>query len=181
MAMFERFESHRDVYGYRLGAALTMEHDWLAILPLLIDSARSDEVEDLFEFRAAQTRHQITELNALFDMLGYAPAQYPSPASSALVRTETAFIGKCAPALRESGAVAAAMMLDGVRLAHYVILFETLPDGVHPMARVKVGSLLADARRAHGELETALRTLGSRAVSDASLGSTREAHEGTAS
>lgn len=177
MTMFERFDSQYDVYGYRLGAALTTERDWLALLPLLIDSARSDDVEDLFEFRAAQARQQIAELNSLFGMLGYPAAEYPSPASSALVRSETAFLGRCAPELREGVAVASAMLLDGVRLAQYVILFETLPVGVHPMGRVAVGRLLADARHAHGELEAVLREL----APDALAGSTREAHEGAAS
>lgn len=161
LTMFERFESPHDVYGYRLGATLTMEHDWLGMLPLLIDSARSDDVEDFFEYRTAQTRHQIAELNGLFEMLDFAPAQYPSPASSALVRSETAFLGKCAPELREAAAVASAMLLDGVRLAAYTILLDALPGGVHPMARVRVESLLGDARRAHGELKTVLRAVGS--------------------
>ena len=181
MTMFELFESQRDVYGYRLGAALTMEHDWLALLPMLIDSARSDDVEDLFEFRAAQTRHQIAELNGLFEMLDLAPAQYPSPASSALVRSESALLGKCAPALREGVAVASATMLDGVRLASYVILFETLPDDVHPMARVRVGSLLADARRAHDELLVVLRERGVATAPGAPALSHRDTSEGAAS
>ncbi len=179
--MFERFESPRDVYGYRLGATLTMEHDWLGMLPLLIDSARSDDVEDFFEFRTAQTRHQIAELNGLFEMLDLAPAQYPSPASSALVRSESAFLGKCAPELREAAAVASAMMLDGVRLAAYTILFDALPGDVHPMARVKVEGLLADARRAHGELKTLLQRVGSGTVPGTPGETGRESSEGAAS
>jgi ferritin-like metal-binding protein YciE len=179
--MFERFESQRDVYGYRLGATLTMEHDWLGMLPLLTDSARSDNVEDFFEFCAAQTRQQIAELNALFDLVGYAPARYPSPASSALVRSESALLGKCAPELREGVAVASAMMLDGVRVAAYTILFETLPGGVHPMARVKVGTLLADARRVHGGFQAVLGELSHGTALETPTAPIREPREGTAS
>ena len=53
-AVFERFKTPEELYNFKLGAALTMEHTVLAMLGDHAEAARSSELADLF--RITRTR-----------------------------------------------------------------------------------------------------------------------------
>lgn len=154
--MFEYFENERDVYGYRLGAALTMEHEWLTLVPALIESAESEDIADFFELRAAESRQQIGHLNGLFEILEFAPAEYPSPIAKATTASESAFLSKCAPVVRETAALASALAFQAGKVATYVILLSTMSGEANPLVRATLENILTHEIKAYEELQSLL-------------------------
>lgn len=154
--MFEHFESERDVYGYRLGAALTMEHEWITLIATLIESVDSDDVTDFLELRAAESRQQIAHLDGLFEVLEFAPAEYPSPIAKAITVSESAFLSKCAPVVRETAALASALAFVAAKVANYVILLGTTPGESNPLVRATLENSLTLEIAAYEELQLLL-------------------------
>lgn len=154
--MFEYFENERDVYGYRLGVALTMEHEWLALIPTLIESIESEDIGDFLEFRAAESRQQIKHLNGLFEVLEFAPAEYPSPIAKATTVSESAFLNKCAPAVRETVALASALTFEAGKVATYVVLLSTRPGETNSLVRATLENILTHEIKAYEELQSLL-------------------------
>ncbi len=157
--MFEHFETASDVYGYRLGAALAMEHDWVETLSSLIESVPAGALTEHFERRADAAHQQIVNLNALFAPLELAPAEYPSPASKALMKSETSFVNKCADEYKVGAAIAAALTFEAHKVATYTVLLSTLPATVHPTVRTTVQQHLTHELAAYEQTQSLLAGL----------------------
>jgi ferritin-like metal-binding protein YciE len=107
--MFEHFERPQELFEYRLGSALTMEHDSLDMLHELETSARSDEIKKLFAHHAEETEEQIANLQRVFEVMGIEPNDSPSPTTKGLAKEGEAMIRKTDEALVDNVVLAAAL------------------------------------------------------------------------
>ena len=82
--MFDKLKDQRDVFGHKLGAALTMEQDVLDSLGDLEDEAQSDRLKQQFRHHAEETRQQITNIEQAFEALGEKPDDSTCMVSKAL-------------------------------------------------------------------------------------------------
>ena len=82
-AVFERFKTPEELYNFKLGAALTMEHTVLKMLDSNAKAARSFELADLFRHHQDETRQQIANLEKAFAAFGGRSPARPAPPSRA--------------------------------------------------------------------------------------------------
>jgi ferritin-like metal-binding protein YciE len=79
--MFEgKIETGRELFTYKLGAALTMEETVLGMLGQLEEAAQSQELKQQLRHHAEETRQQITNLEQAFSALGVEQDDKPCPA-----------------------------------------------------------------------------------------------------
>jgi ferritin-like metal-binding protein YciE len=82
--MFDKLNNTREVFGHKLGSALTMEQDVLDMLGDLEDKARKDELKQQFRHHADETRQQIDNIEQVFRALGEEPDDAPCQVTKAL-------------------------------------------------------------------------------------------------
>ena len=80
--MFETVKIHnpRELFAFKLGAALTMENTVLDMLGQLQEEANSSELKQQLRHHAEETRGQIRNLQQAFQALGREPEEQPCPA-----------------------------------------------------------------------------------------------------
>jgi ferritin-like metal-binding protein YciE len=82
--MFDKLNNQRELFGHKLGSALTMEQDTLDMLGDLEDKAQRTELKQQFHHHAEETRQQIDNIEQVFRALGEEPDESPSPVTKAL-------------------------------------------------------------------------------------------------
>lgn len=82
--MFDKLNNRREVFGHKLGSALTMEQDVLDMLGDLENKARSEQLKQQFRHHADETRQQIDNIEQVFRTLGEEPDDSPCPVTKAL-------------------------------------------------------------------------------------------------
>jgi ferritin-like metal-binding protein YciE len=92
--VFEHFDTQEEVFGAKLGAALTMEHDSLAMLVELQERVQRWELRDLFRAHETETRHQIENIERCFQLLEERLKAAPSPASKGLAKESNSMFAK---------------------------------------------------------------------------------------
>lgn len=92
--MFEHFTTPEEIFLYKLGMALAMEHEAMELHTDLDNAAMRSSVKDLVLAQAKENRGHVGMLNQCFALLGREPHQFSSPTSKALGREARSFIGK---------------------------------------------------------------------------------------
>jgi ferritin-like metal-binding protein YciE len=82
--MFEKLNNPREVFGHKLGSALTMEQNVLEMLGDLEDESQRDELKQQFRHHADETRQQIANIEQSFRAMGEEPDDSPCPAIKGL-------------------------------------------------------------------------------------------------
>jgi ferritin-like metal-binding protein YciE len=127
--MFERLSTPEDIFSYKLGAALTMERDTLAMLGDLQDAARRPELKQLLAEHAEETRQQITVVEQCFALLGEEVDDSPCPVTKALAAEAKANLKKTDDSLVDAVILAGALETE----YHEQAVYETLL--IHARAR----------------------------------------------
>ena len=136
--MFEHFDTSQELFEYRLGSALTMEHDSLAMLGELEGAAQSAEIKHMFSHHAEETRQQIANLEEVFAVLGIEANDSPSPTTKGLAKEGTALIRKTDERLVDNVVLAAALGTE-----HYEIsAYETLIASAEALGAPRIAELL---------------------------------------
>ncbi|HWU46022.1 MAG TPA: DUF892 family protein [Humibacter sp.] len=138
--MFEHFEKPDELFEYRLGMAMTMEHDSLDMLRELEMAARSDEVKYLFSHHAQETQQQIANLEQAFRLLNIEPNDAPSPTSKGLAKEGTSLIRKSDDALHDDVALSAALGTEHFEISTY----QTLIVSAEAIGAPEVARLLTE-------------------------------------
>ncbi|WP_432488339.1 ferritin-like domain-containing protein [Kineococcus sp. SYSU DK018] len=149
--MFERLNSPEEIFSYKLGAALTMEKDTLAMLGRLEEAAQREELKQLLREHAAETREQIEVIEQCFALLGEEVDDSPCPVTKALAAEAETVLKKTDDSLVDAVILSGALETE----YHEQAVYETLV--LHARAR--------GAERVATLLETSLgveRTAGSR-------------------
>lgn len=157
--MFERFDTPAELLEFRLGTALSMEHDSLEMLGELEEAAQSGELKGMFRHHAQETRQQIENLQRVFELLGITPDESPSPTTKGLAKEGRSLIRKTSDALLDEVVLAAALETEHVEIAAY----ETLIAMTNGLGAREVSSLLSEnleqEKHTSEELLTMVRAL----------------------
>jgi ferritin-like metal-binding protein YciE len=82
--MFDKFNTPEEIFSCKLGSALTMESDVLEMLDELRLQTQRDELRQLFEAHAEETRQHIRNIAGSFRLLGEEPDDSPCPVIHAI-------------------------------------------------------------------------------------------------
>ncbi|WP_432547009.1 DUF892 family protein [Kineococcus sp. SYSU DK004] len=151
--MFERLNTPEKIFSYKLGAALTMERDVLAMLGRLEEAAQRPELKQLLRERAAETSVQVEALEQCFSLLGEEVDDSPCPVTKALAAEAEATLKKTDDSLADAVVLAAALETS----YHEQAVYETL--AVHARARgarevaTLLGSSLAQQQTAGSKVK----------------------------
>lgn len=138
--MFEHFHTADDIFSFKLGSALTMEHDSLQMLGELEEHAQRAELRTLFQEHAKETRGQIANLERCFELLGQNVNDSPSPATKGLSKEGKSTIGKTDQSLVDMVALAGALETE-----HYeTAVYETLIISAEAQGASEIVSLLKE-------------------------------------
>ena len=137
-AVFERFKTPEELYNFKLGAALTMEHTVLKMLDSNAKAARSSELADLFRHHQDETRQQIANLEKAFAAFGWEIVGSPCPAIEGIEKEGKANVRKARGALVDDVLLAGAAETEH----HEIAVYEGLITHAYAMGKGDVVELL---------------------------------------
>jgi ferritin-like metal-binding protein YciE len=138
MQMFEHLNTPEEIFSFKLGAALKMEHTVLGMLGDLKEHAQRPELKQLFSHHADETRQQIANLERSFELLGEKVDDSPCPAIEGLEKEGKANIKKTDDRLVD------AVILSGAAETehHEIAVYETLIANAEVRGAAEVAQLL---------------------------------------
>ncbi len=120
--MFEHFTTLEEIFNYKLGSALSMEHDSLELLVDMEQKAMRSDLKELFQGHAEETRRQIQNLHQCFTLLGEEVHRQPSPTTKGLAKEFKSAIDKTDSTLADGVILAAALESEHYETAVYETL-----------------------------------------------------------
>ena len=147
--MFEKLNNPREVFGHKLGSALTMEQDVLEMLGDLEDKSQRDELKQQFRHHADETRQQIANIEQSFRAMGEEPDDSPCPAIKGLEADAKANIKMADESVVDDVILAGAAATEH----HEIAVYETLIAHAEELGQPEVVQLL------HQNLEQERHTL----------------------
>src|SRR4051812_16858693 len=117
--LFVRFENPVELFTYKLGSALEMEHTVLKVLGQLQEDARSDELRELLRRHAGETEDQWANLGRAYAALGAEPGEKACPVIEAIAKEAKAHTRRADEALVDSVIVAGAAETEHHEIAVY--------------------------------------------------------------
>jgi len=127
--MFERLNTPEQIFSFKLGSALTMERDTLAMLVDLQDEARRPELKQLLAEHAEETRQQISMIEQCFALLDEKVGASPCAVVKAIAAEGKATLKKTDDSLVDAVILAGALETEH----HEQAVYETLI--IHARAR----------------------------------------------
>ena len=120
--MFDKLNNQRELFGHKLGSALTMEQDVLGMLGDLEKKAQRNELKQQFHHHADETRQQIDNIEQVFKSLGEEPDESPSLVTKALDKEAKADIK-----MADDSVVDAVILTGAAETEHHEIaVYESL-------------------------------------------------------
>lgn len=136
--MFEKIETPKELFTYKLGAALKMEHTVLDMLGDLQEAAQHVELKQQFRHHADETQQQIRNLEQAFAALGEDADDKPCPAIEGIEKEGKATIKKTDDRLVDAVIVSGAMETEH----HEIAVYEALIAHADAMGSAEVATLL---------------------------------------
>jgi ferritin-like metal-binding protein YciE len=136
--MFEKLNSPKELFHYKLGAALTMENSVLEMLGNLEEAAQSDQLKQQFSHHAEETQQQIRNIEQAFSALGEEPDDSPCPAIEGLDKEGKANIKKADDSIVDAVILSAAAETEH----HEIAVYEGLITHAQAMGKQDVVELL---------------------------------------
>jgi ferritin-like metal-binding protein YciE len=163
--MFERLNTPRELYDYKLQAALKMEQTVIGMLEENISEAEDDAVRAVLEHHLGETRQQVENLEHVFTLLRADQDTSPCPAIQGLEKEGKANVKKT------DAAVADLVILQGAAETehHEIAVYENLIALGRAIGREDTVSLLrANLRQEQQALQKVAALLGDLAAKKAS-------------
>jgi ferritin-like metal-binding protein YciE len=120
--MFEHFDTPEQIFSFKLGSALQMEHDTLEMLGDLEAATHRPELKQLFSEHAEETRQQIANIEKSFALLGEVISTSPSPTTKGLAAEGKASIKKTDDSIVDAVILAGALETEHYEIAVYEVL-----------------------------------------------------------
>ena len=140
--MFDKveIETPTQLFSFKLGAALTMEHTVLDMLGELQEKAQRPELKQQFSHHADETRRQIANLEQAFTALGEDPDKKPCPAIEGIEKEGQANLKMVDDSLND------AVIVSGVCETehHEIAVYEGLVTNAEAMGEQDVVALLTE-------------------------------------
>ena len=138
--MFDKLNDQRELFGHKLGSALTMEQDVLDMLGDLEEKARSAELKHQFAHHAKETRQQIDNIEQVFKALGEKPDDSPCEVTKALDKEAKANIK-----MADDSVVDAVILSGAAETEHHEIaVYESLLTQAEPFDNQEITRLLKE-------------------------------------
>jgi ferritin-like metal-binding protein YciE len=136
--VFERLHTPDELYNYKLGAALKMEHTVLDMLEDNVNEAHDAGLKQLLRHHQDETREQISNLEQAFAAFGWEPDDSPCPAIEGIEKEGKANVKKSDDALVD------AVILSGAAETehHEIAVYEHLITSARAMGKQDVAQLL---------------------------------------
>ena len=136
--MFERLNTPKELFHYKLGAALKMENTVLSMLGDLEENAQREQLKQQFSHHAEETRQQIRNIEQAFSAIGEEPDDSPCPAIEGIEKEGKANIKKA------DDSVVDAVILSGAAETehHEIAVYEGLITHAEAMGKQDVVQLL---------------------------------------
>ena len=136
--MFERLSTPEELYNFKLGAALKMEHTVLEMLNANARAAQSSELAGLFRQHQYETRGQIANLAKVFAAFGWDIHDSPCPAIEGIAKERKANVRRS-----RASVVDDVLLAGAAETEHYEIaVYEGLITHAHAMGKGDVVELL---------------------------------------
>jgi ferritin-like metal-binding protein YciE len=136
--MFDKLSNPREVFGHKLGSALTMEQKVLEMLGDLEDESQRDELKRQFSHHADETRQQIANIEQAFRAMGEEPDDSPCPAMKGLEADAKANIKMADDSVVDDVILGAAAATEH----HEIAVYETLITHAEELGQPDVVRLL---------------------------------------
>jgi ferritin-like metal-binding protein YciE len=136
--MFERLNTPEELYNFKLGAALKMEHTVLEMLDDNAQAAQSSDLERLFRHHQDETREQIANLEKAFAALGWEVDHSPCPAIEGIEKEGKANVKKADDAVIDDVLLSGAAETEH----HEIAVYEGLITHAQAMRKGDVVELL---------------------------------------
>jgi ferritin-like metal-binding protein YciE len=149
--VFEHLDTPEDIFDFKLGSALTMERDGLALLAELEEAANRPEIKQMFRDHAAETEQQIANIEKSFALLGLEVNDQPSPVTKGLAKEGKSALGKTDPKLADALVLSGALENEHYEIAVYEVLV--------PNAKARGAAEVAALLQANLDQEEAARDL----------------------
>ncbi|HSD78052.1 MAG TPA: ferritin-like domain-containing protein [Solirubrobacteraceae bacterium] len=117
--MFEKLDTPRELFTYKLGAALEMEQTVLKMLGNLQEEAQDGQLTELFRHHAGETRQQIRNLELAFEAVGEKPDDKPCPAIEGIDKEGKANVKKASDQLVDAVILSGAAETEHHEIAVY--------------------------------------------------------------
>jgi ferritin-like metal-binding protein YciE len=138
--MFDKLNNPREVFGHKLGSALTMEQDVLEMLGDLEDKSQRDELKRQFSHHADETRQQIANIEQAFRAMGEETDDSPCPAIKGLEADAKANIKMADDSVVDDVILAGAAATEH----HEIAVYETLITHAEELGEPNVVQLLQE-------------------------------------
>jgi ferritin-like metal-binding protein YciE len=136
--MFDKLSNQRELFGHKLGSALTMEQDVLDMLEDLEGKAQREELKQQFRHHAGETRQQIDNIEQAFRAMGEEPDDSPCPVTKALDKEAKANIK-----MADDSVVDAVILSGAAETEHHEIaVYESLITQAEQLGQPDVVRLL---------------------------------------
>ena len=136
--MFDKLNNPREVFGHKLGSALTMEQNVLKMLGNLEGESQRDELKQQFRHHADETRQQIANIEQAFREMGEKPDDSPCPAIKGLEADAKADIKMADDSVVDDVILAGAAATEH----HEIAVYETLITHAEELGEPNVVQLL---------------------------------------
>jgi ferritin-like metal-binding protein YciE len=136
--MFESLNNPREVFGHKLGSALTMEQEVLEMLGDLEDESQRNELKQQFRHHADETRQQIANIEEAFRAMGEKPDDKPCPAMKGLEADAKANIKMADETVVDDVILAGAAATEH----HEIAVYETLITHAEELGEPNIVQLL---------------------------------------
>lgn len=122
--MFEHLTTNDDLFTFRLGTALSAEHDSLEMLETLQKEVTSEDLRQLFAHHAEETRQQIANIESCFSILGIPVDDSPSPTTKGLATEAKSLLRKSDETLTDAIALSGGLETEHYEIAAYTTLID---------------------------------------------------------
>jgi ferritin-like metal-binding protein YciE len=136
--MFDSLKNPREVFGHKLGSALTMENDVLEMLGDLEGESQREELKQQFRHHADETRQQIANIEQAFRAMGEEPDDSPCPATKGLEADAKANIKMADESVVDDVILGGAAATEH----HEIAVYETLITHAEELGEPEVVQLL---------------------------------------
>jgi ferritin-like metal-binding protein YciE len=136
--VFERLTTPEELYNFKLGAALKMEHTVLEMLDDNAEAANDPKLASLFRHHQDETREQIANLERAFAALGWEVDDSPCPAIEGIEKEGKATVKKADDAVVDDVLLSGAAETEH----HEIAVYEGLITHAHAMGKGDVVELL---------------------------------------
>lgn len=138
--MFDKISTPKELFVFKLGAALTMERKVLGMLDDLTEAAPSDQLKQQFQHHKQETEGQIRNLEQAFHALGEEVDDSPCPAIQGLEKEGKANIKMTDESLLDAIVLSAAAETEH----HEIAVYEGLIEHADAMGATDVSALLRE-------------------------------------